>query len=77
MPQWQDSAGVVYNSVVACCFLEKWMGWWPGGSGAGDKNRYCFGVDFILRLKNYETYNNERKKQVFASNSNFQIKRFR
>ena len=27
--------------------------------------------------KNYETYNNERKEQVFASSSKFQIKRFR
>ena len=27
--------------------------------------------------KNYETYNNERKKQVFASSSKFQIKRVR
>ena len=35
----------------------------------------------VLRLrmefdKNYETYNNERKEQVFASSSKFQIKRF-
>ena len=28
-------------------------------------------------LKNYETYNNERKEQVFASSSKFQIKRVR
>ena len=27
--------------------------------------------------KNYETYNNERKEQVFASSNKFQIKRFR
>ena len=27
--------------------------------------------------KNYETYNNERKEQVFASNSKFQVKRLR
>ena len=26
---------------------------------------------FILLLKNYETYNNERKEQVFARNSKF------
>ena len=29
------------------------------------------------RIKNYETYNNERKEQVFASNSKFKIKRLR
>ena len=28
-------------------------------------------------IKNNETYNNERKEQVFASRSKFQIKRFR
>ena len=28
---------------------------------------------FISKLKNYETYNNERKQQVFASNSKSQI----
>ena len=28
-------------------------------------------------MKNYETYNNERKEQVFASNSKFQIESHR
>ena len=32
---------------------------------------------FITFRKNYETYSNERKEQVFASSSKFQIKRFR
>ena len=30
----------------------------------------------INLYKNYETYNNERKEQVFGSSSKFQIKRF-
>ena len=29
-----------------------------------------------INKKNYERYNNERKEQVFASNSKFQIQRF-
>ena len=32
-------------------------------------------VEDPSEVKNYETYNNERKKQVFASNSKFQIKK--
>ena len=28
-------------------------------------------------LENYETYDNEQKEQVFASNNKFKIKRFR
>ena len=31
----------------------------------------------VEKLKNYETYNNERKEQVIASCSKFQITRFR
>ena len=31
----------------------------------------------FIRKKNYETYNRSERKQVFASNSKFQIKRFR
>ena len=34
-------------------------------------------LKFKDHIKNYETYNNERKKQVFASSSKFQIKRVR
>ena len=38
-----------------------------------------FGLQKILGLeqKNYETYNNERKEQVFTSNSKFKKNRFR
>ena len=38
-------------------------------------NGFC--CSRIQEKKNYETYKNERKKQVFASSSKFQIKRVR
>ena len=34
------------------------------------------GLELDFDKKNYETYNNERKVKVFASNIKFQIKRF-
>ena len=42
-----------------------------------EKEMYYSSGILTLRLKFYETYNNEQKEQVFATYSKFQIKRFR
>ena len=36
---------------------------------------HTFAVLGVTKFKNYETYNNERKEQVFASRNKFQIKK--
>ena len=41
---------------------------WSQGKNSGNR---------LNKLKNYKTYNNEQKEQVFASSNEFQIKRFR
>ena len=49
---------------------------YPRG-GDDECSLYVMIWSFLTFLKNYETYNNERKLQVLASNSKFSINRFR
>ena len=49
----------------------------PLGNRAIQKTKVETDLLDTLYKKNYETYNNERKKQVLASNIKSQMKRFR
>ena len=52
-----------------------WAG--PSSGQAGIWLYFAFSESSPKMKKNYETYNNEQKEQVFASSSKFQIIRFR